>query len=231
MLAEVGNTKEGKSTILSWFGKGDLVKAKKEINSKEAEISKLKSQIRILQKNNAEQVEKHKLEIRSLKNGYQIEIAKAIQRAEDAEKKVAKLESSNEMKSRQISALERKAYPERYTLSSGAKLAHLFVPNYIHPSLHIWTKVGDEEYENTKYDVDYNVVKAHRDGKMTDEESVNAVFEPMEQVNQIQAQLLGAAFILASGGPAQVHIGTGGGGSSSDLPWGKKKKDKDGMRR
>lgn len=66
---------------------------------------------------------------------------------------------------------------------------------------------------------------------MTDEEFVNAVFKTIEQVNQIQTQLLRAAFILASGGPAQAHIGTGGGGSSSDLPWGKKKKDKDGMRR
>lgn len=78
LLAEVENTKEGKSTVLSWFGKGDLAKAKKEINSKEEEISKLKSQIRSLQKNNAEQAEKHKQEIRSLKNGYQIEIDKAI---------------------------------------------------------------------------------------------------------------------------------------------------------
>lgn len=75
------------------------------------------------------------------------------------------------------------------------------------------------------------MARAHRDGKMTDEEFVNEVFEPMEQVNQIQARMLGAAFILASGGPAQAHVGTGGGGSSSDLPWGKKKKDKDGMRR
>lgn len=29
--------------------------------------------------------------------------------------------------------------------------------------------------------------------------------------------------MLASGGPAQTHVGTGGGGSQSDLPWGKKK--------
>lgn len=39
------------------------------------------------------------------------------------------------------------------------------------------------------------------------------------QVNEIQAQLLGAAFTLAFGGPAEVHVGTGTGGSSSDLPW------------
>lgn len=38
-------------------------------------------------------------------------------------------------------------------------------------------------------------------------------------MNEIQAQLLGAAFTLAFGGPAEVHVGTGGGGSSSELPW------------
>lgn len=54
---------------------------------------------------------------------------------------------------------------------------------------------------------------------------VNTVFEPQEQVNGKQAELLGAAFILAAGGPAEVHVGTGFGGSSSDLPWGEKKHD------
>lgn len=133
------------------------------------------------------------------------------------------------MKSRKIGALERKAYPERSTLSSGAKLTHLFVPNYMYPSLHNWTRVSNEEYENTKYDVDYNLAKAHRDGQMTDEEFVNAVFEPMEQVNQIQAQLLGAAFILARGGPAQAHIGTEV--VAHLLICRGVKKDKDGVRR
>lgn len=53
----------------------------------------------------------------------------------------------------------------------------------------------------------------------TDEEFVNAVFDPQEQVNGKQAELLGAVFTLAAGGPAEVHVGTGTGGSSSDLPW------------
>ena len=30
---------------------------------------------------------------------------------------------------------------------------------------------------------------------------------------------------MLSGGPAQTHVGTGGGGSSSDMPWGEKKND------
>lgn len=53
---------------------------------------------------------------------------------------------------------------------------------------------------------------------------VNEVFEPYEQVNEAQANLLGAAFELATGGTAQAHIGTGGGGSSSELPWRDKRK-------
>ena len=51
------------------------------------------------------------------------------------------------------------------------------------------------------------------------EELVNAVFAPQEQVGQAQIDLLGAAFVLASAGLAQTHIGTGAGGSHSDLPW------------
>ncbi len=52
---------------------------------------------------------------------------------------------------------------------------------------------------------------------------VNAVFEPQEQVSQAQIDLLGAAFMLATGGPAQTRVGTGSGGSHSDLPWDGKK--------
>ena len=44
-------------------------------------------------------------------------------------------------------------------------------------------------------------------------------------MSQVQAQLLGATFEMLSGGPAQTHVGTGGGGSSSDMPWGEKKND------
>lgn len=41
--------------------------------------------------------------------------------------------------------------------------------------------------------------------------------------NNTQAQLFEAAFMLASGGLAQAHVGTRGGGSLSDLPWGERK--------
>ena len=68
------------------------------------------------------------------------------------------------------------------------------------------------------------MAQRHFNGQITDEEFVNAVFDPQEQVNEAQAQLFGAAFILAAGGPAEIHVGTGGGGSFSELPWGDKDK-------
>jgi len=129
-----------------------------------------------------------------------------------------------EEKDKQIAKLDRLAYPQRYRLSSGAELTRIFVPNYRNPSLHIWTKVGDALFDDTKYDIPYDTAQKHFCGELTDEEFVNAVFEPQEQVSETQAQLLDATFILASGGPAQVHVGTGGGGSQSDMPWGEKKK-------
>ena len=61
-------------------------------------------------------------------------------------------------------------------------------------------------------------------GEATTHELINEVFEPREQVNEAQANLLGTAFDLAMGGQAQVHVGTGSGGSSSELPWGEQKK-------
>lgn len=50
-------------------------------------------------------------------------------------------------------------------------------------------------------------------------------------MNVAQAQLLGAAFMLVSGGPAQAHVGTGGGGSQSDLPWGEKERNGYGVKK
>ena len=68
--------------------------------------------------------------------------------------------------------------------------------NYRNPSLHIWTRVGEELFENTKFQIDYDVAKRHFNGLLTDEEFVNAVFEPQEQVNGKQAELLGIAYLL-----------------------------------
>lgn len=51
------------------------------------------------------------------------------------------------------------------------------------------------------------------------EGEANTCFNDAEQVNEIQANLLSAAIELATGGTAQPHVGTGGGGSTSELPW------------
>ena len=56
-------------------------------------------------------------------------------------------------------------------------------------------------------------------------ELINEIFELFEQVSQVLAQLLGSAFEMLSGGPAQIHVGTGGGGLSSAMPWGERKTD------
>ena len=154
---------------------------------------------------------------------YQKEIDAAIRRAETAEQQSKEKDAVIERQRKQIDQLDRKANPQRYSLSSGAELVRINVPNYRNPSLHIWTRVGEELFEDTKFQIDYDVAQKHFSGQITDEEFVNAVFEPQEQVSGKQAELLGAAFILAAGGQAEVYVGTGSGSSSSDLPWGEQK--------
>jgi len=86
--------------------------------------------------------------------------------------------------------------------------------------------VENETFEDAKYFAWYNpVIQKYQNGELTDYELINEIFEPFEQVSQVQAQLLGATFELLSGGPAQTHVGTGVGGSSSYMPLGEKKND------
>ena len=225
LQADIERAKEGRSTVLSWFGKGDLAKAKKELANKDELIAKLNKQIKELQAEKVRLQEQHKSEIGKLRNGYQKEIDAAIRRAETAERQSKEKDTVIDRQRKQIGLLDRKVNPQRYSLSSGAKLVRTNVSNYRNPSLHIWTRVGEELFENTKFQIDYDVAQRHFNGQITDEEFVNAVFEPQEQVSARQAELLGAAFTLAVGGPAQVHVGTGGGEVSSDLPWSEKKRD------
>ena len=201
----------------------DLAKAKKELSDKDEKIAELNKQIKALQAEKARLQEQHKSGIEKLRNGYQKEIDAAIRRAETAERQSEEKDAVIDRQRKQIGLLDRKANPQRYSLSSGAELVRINVSNYRNPSLHIWTRVGEELFEDTKFQIDYDVAQRHFNGQITDEEFVNAVFEPQEQVSTRQAELLGAAFTLAIGGPAQAHVGTGGGGSSSDLLWGEQK--------
>lgn len=223
---DIEKAKEGKNTILSWFGKGDLAKAKKELAKKDEQIARLKDQIQTLKAEKAQLQAQHKTEIEQLRNGYQKEIDKAISKAEAVERQSKEKNSVIDRQKQYIDRLDRKTNPQRYRLSSGAELIRHFIPNYNHSSLHIWTKVGNEEYDDSKSVDWFNPIwDSYTKGEATIYELANEVFEPWEQVNEAQANLLGAAFELAIGGQAQVHIGTGSGGSSSELPWGEKKHD------
>lgn len=202
---------------------GGPFQGEKELADKDGLIAELNKQIKELQAEKARLQEQHKSEIGKLRNGYQKEIDKAIHQAEAAERQFKEKDAIIDRQRKQISLLDRKANPQRYSLSSGAELVRVNVSNYRNPSLHIWTRVGDELFDNIKFQIDYDVAQRHFNGQITDEEFVNAVFDPQEQVNGKQTELLGTAFTLAAGGPAEVHIGTGSGGSSSDLPWGEQK--------
>ena len=57
---------------------------------------------------------------------------------------------------KQIDLLDRKATPQCYSLSSRAELVLINVFNYRNPSLHIGTRVGEEFFENTKFQIDYD---------------------------------------------------------------------------
>ena len=221
--AEVEKANEGRSAILSLFGKGDLAKAKKDLSAKDEQIAKLKEQVRMLQAERATIVQKHNQDLATLRNGYQAEIDKAIKEADSLRKTIHSKNARIKQQSQCIAKLDRKANPQRYRLSSGAELVKLNIPNYNNPSLHIWTRVGDERFDDVKFQIDYNLAQQHFNHRITDEELVNAVFEPQEQINEAQADLLGAAFILATAGPTQIRVGTGAGGSHSDLPWNGKK--------
>jgi hypothetical protein len=52
-----------------------------------------------------------------------------------------------------IVQLDRQINPLHHKLSSGAELAHLFIPNprASSPTVHIWTEVNGEQYDTVKY--------------------------------------------------------------------------------
>ena len=104
-------------------------------------------------------------------------------------------------------------------MSSGADLVKVNIANNNNPSLHIWTQVGDERFDDVKFRIDYNLAQQHFNNQITDEELANAVFGPQEQASSAQKNLLGAAFMLATGGLAQPHVGTDAGGLHFDLLW------------
>lgn len=226
---EVEKTKEGKSAIFAIFGKGDLAKARKELASKDEKLAKLQTQIAKLEAEKATLKQKHESDIAKLRNGYQKEIDAAIRRAEIAERKTAEKEAVIERQKSRIDELDHKANPQRYRLSSGAELiGYRFLGNNPYSvTLKIWTKVKEIEHTAVTYLSDSDKrLHAFSNGELTEHEFVNACFSAAEQINEIQANILSAAIELTAGGSAQPYIGTGGGGSTSELPWRDKDNDK-----
>lgn len=225
---DVEKTKEGKSTIFALFGKGDLAKAKKELSAKDEELAKLQAKIARLEAEKATLKQKHESDIAKQRNGYQKEIDAAIRRAEIAEQKFVEKETVIERQKNRIDELDRKVNPQRYRLSSGAELiGHRFLGNNPYTvTLKIWTKVKDIEHTAVTYISNSDKrLHAFSNGELTEHEFVNACFSAAEQVSEIQANLLSAAIELTTGGSAQPHVGTGGGGSVSELTWNDKDKN------
>lgn len=151
----------------------------------------------------------------------QKEIDAAIRRAEIAEQKTAEKEAVIERQKNRIDELDRKANPQRYRLSSGAELiGHRFFGNNPYTvTLKIWTRVKEIEHTANTYLSDSDKrLQAFSNGGLTEYEFVNACFSAAEQVNEIQANYLSAAIEVATCASAQPHVGTGGGGSTSELP-------------
>lgn len=91
----------------------------------------------------------------------------------------------------------------------------------------IWAKVKEIEHTAVTYLSDSDKrLHAFSNGELTEHEFVNACFSAAEQVSEMQSNLLSAAIGLATGGTAQPHVGSGGGGSTYELPWRDKDKDK-----
>lgn len=200
--------KDGKNRILSWLGTGELPKLEKEVADKDRQIAVLQKQLTDMQKRydslKADSLREH--------NSYQKEI-------DAATKRVAEWEACYKSEHNRAKELHRLAYPERYRLSSGAELVSSWIPNRMYPSLSITTLFHGNEFRNTSYNLPQNLLDKYDSGALTLHELVNELFEPWEQVDESQHSLLAVALRTAAGGIPTPHVGTGAGGSSSDLPW------------
>ena len=207
--------KDGKNRILSWLGTGELPKLEKEVAGKDRQIAGLQKQLTDMQKRYDD------LKANSLRerNSYQKEI-------DAATKRVAEWEARYNAEHNRAKELHRLAYPERYRLSSGAELVSGWIPNRIYPSLSITTLFHGNEFKNTSYNLPQNLIDRYDSGAITLHELVNELFEPWEQVDESQHNVLAVVLQTAAGGIPAPHVGTGAGGSSSDLPWNGSDKDK-----
>ena len=96
----------------------------------------------------------------------------------------------------------------------------------MYPSLSITTLFHGNEFKNTAYNLPQNLLDKYDSGVITLHELVNELFEPWEQVDESQHSLLAIALQTAAGGIQTLQVGTGAGGSSSELPWNDNDKDR-----
>lgn len=207
--------KDGKNRILSWLGTGELPKLEKEITDKDRQIAELKQRLTEIQK----LYDNLKIDSLRERNSYQKEIDAATKRA-------AEWESRYNTEHNRAKELHRLAYPERYRLSSGVELISGWIPNRMYPSLSITTLFHGNEFKNTSYNLSQNLLDKYDSGALTLHELGHELFEPWEQVDESQHSLLAVALQTAAGGIPTPHVGTGSGGSSSDLPWNDNDKDR-----
>lgn len=207
--------KDGKNRILSWLGTGELPKLEKEVVEKGKQIAGLREQLNEMQK----RYDALKADSLRERNSYQKEI-------DAATKRVAEWESRYNAEHNRVKELHRKAYPERYRLSSGAELVSGWIPNRMYPNLSITTLFHGNEFKTTSYNLPPKLLAKYDSGAMTLHELVNELFEPWEQVDESQHSLLAIALQTAAGGIPTPHVGTGAGGSSSDLPWNDSNKER-----
>ncbi len=92
---------------MSWIGKGDLAKTRKDLATKDKQIATLKEQIKKFQAERTTTVQRHQQELAKLRNGYQAEIDKAIKEAESLRKTIQSKDARIEQQSRRIAELIR----------------------------------------------------------------------------------------------------------------------------
>lgn len=148
--------KDGKNRILSWLGTGELPKLEKEVADKDRQIAVLQKQLTDMQK----QYDELKANSLRERNSYQKEIDAATKRA-------AEWESRYNAEHIRAKELHRKAYPERYRLSSGAELISGWIPNRMYPSLSITTLFHGNEFKNTSYNLPQNLLDKYDSGAIT----------------------------------------------------------------
>ena len=212
---------DGKSRFWAYIGKGELPKLRKDNTNKAKRIAELEKQLAETKKLLADEKAARQRD----RGAYQTEIDRAVKRAVTAEKKAEASNAQIAKLNDEKRELHCKAYPERYRLSSGADLINWCIPNRRSPHLSITTQFRGEEFRTAHYNLPEDLMHKLDTLELTPHEVVNMLFEPWEQVHESQHHLLAIALQTASGGTPTAHVGTGGGGSTSDLPWRDRKND------